>query len=445
MENILLLTSFCLTLYTWKSWFFHKSALFIFNLLWFIIFVMYYFRIDGLYDAREGTFLMYFLGIVFFFFGYVAFNIFWPKKLNLKGLWSPKVNFKWHVNFKVIKRRILVFLTFLSIYIFLYKSFLAIPYWLSGGMGEVKTSIIMESALSIGTFGDIAFVYVAKPIHYALSIYCVILIFQGNKDRFVYVSTALLIVLGFVCSGSRFSLVEIVVSALAYLFMFTNLNLKQFINKYRKLSMPIILIGAVVLIFMGISGDLLGTVNAYLCGCIPCSDNAILRIDDSFNYYGIVTFNGVLRVINQIPSMLGLTPGIKEILDMSYEYMIRFEETTYIGDGIRYNAFISMFTYFYADAGLKGVCVLSALFGGFTAIINKTAFANPTYRNCALLLLVVIMISNSMVRIQTFLVPTVMAFVYIYFIVPNEMIELNQVNEELSVNAIDDEDLNIEK
>lgn len=411
MEEILLLTSFCITLYTWKSKHFHKSALHLFNLYWLVIFFLYSFRFLGLYSAREETFRMYFVGITSFFLGYVLLTFLWQSK---KTETVPD-------KYISIKKRVFIILIFASVIIYILKSLLALPLWLAGGMGEVKTSSIMESSLSLGIW-DIFFVYVAKPLHATLMIYAVIAIFQGRKDRLLYISTAILLVLGFVGTASRFSIVEILISAFAYVYLFTNLNFRQFAQKYPKLFTTSVSVLVVVFGFMAVSGNVFEGIYCYLCGCIPCSDNALLRLDESIRYNGIVTFNGVFRVFNQIPSMLGLTAGVRDILDLAYEYMIRFEETTEIGPGIRYNAFISMFTYFYADAGYTGVWVLSFLFGGFTAVINKRAFINPTYSSCSLLLFIVIMIFNSIVRAQTFLVPSVMTLFYLYFLVPKERV-----------------------
>lgn len=411
MEEILLVTSFTLTLYTWKSRFFHKSALFIFNALWFSIFFLYYFRLYGLYSARDSTFLMYFYGITSFFLGYVCMNVLWKQR----KIYDIDVYFNY-------KRKIIYILTFLTLFVYFQKSILAIPLWLSGGMDEVKTSSIMESSLSLGVW-DIFFVYIAKPMHVVLTLYAIVSLFQGERNKFLYTSVGLLIILGFIGTGSRFSVVEIILSSAAYVFLFTELGVKQFINKYRLLFVSVFCLCFLVLFNMALRGDLGDSLYCYLCGCMPCSDNAVLRLDESMTYYGVVTFNGVLRVLNQVPSMLGITPGVRDILDVAYDYMIQFEETTYIGYGIRYNAFVSMFTYFYADAGNFGVRLLSFLFGGVTAVINKRAFQNPTYSTCSLLLYIVIMIFNSMVRAQTFLVPSVMAIFLIILIIPNNKIE----------------------
>lgn len=408
MELLLIITSFSFTLYTWKSKYFHKSALFIFNLLWFIIFFCYYFRFLGFYSAREGTFLMYLYGIISFFIGYVFLNCIWKcRNSNIK---IDKYE-KW-------KKKAVAILTILSIFIYFQKCILAIPLWLSGGLGEVKHSSIIDSALNLGGIWDILFVYVAKPMHVTLILYAVISLFQGDKNKLLYLATGVLIVFGYIGTGSRFSIVEILLFAFAYIFLFTSMGIKQLANRYRILSITIFLIAVIILVSMASGGDMLGSLYCYLCGCMPCSDNAILRLDESVHYYGLVSFNGVFRVLNQIPSMLGLTPGVKTILDVAYEYMIRFEETTYIGYGIQYNAFVSMFTYFYADAGYAGVCFFSFLFGAVTSIINKRAFVLPSYSTCALLLYIIMMIFNSMVRVQTFLVPSVMSVVYIMLIIP---------------------------
>ena len=135
--------------------------------------------------------------------------------------------------------------------------------------------------------------------------------------------------------------------------------------------------------------------------------------------------NGVLRVILQIPKLLGLIPGVWDILDSVYEFMMKFEETTYISDDIKYNAFISMFSYFYIDGGVFGVFLFSTLFGWLCSLLSKRAINAPTYQSCGLLLYTAILISNSMVRAQSFLVPPVMSMVLVYLLLPTTSIKID--------------------
>lgn len=360
---------------------------------------------------------MYFVGILSVFVGYIITNSIYRPKEKLKEKREKH---------EVIKRSILVLLSFISLYIFIWKSILAIPSWLSGGQGELKSDIIMEGTLLLGGFWDVLFTYVAKPIHITLVIYCVVLIFQKKKDPLIFTLTLLVLFFGFLSSASRFSLLEIVEAFFAFWFLFSGLSFKTLLNRFKGMSL---FLGATVLIiffFMLENGSLGSGFYVYLCGCIPCSDINLDRLDMGY-LYGLVTLNGVIRVVLQIPKMLGLVGGVWPVLDTIFEYMIRFEETTYIADDVRYNAFVSMFTYFYADGGLTGVIIFSLLTGALFSFINKRATTNPTYQSCGLAMYVVILISVTMVRAQTFLVPPVMTMVWIYFLLPKKEVLKHKV------------------
>ena len=412
MEALLILTSFAITLYAFRKKAYRRSVLFLFNAWWLTIFVLYSFRFLGFYSARESTFQMYLCGIAFFFVGYILVDSVYrrPKK---KLIISDN-----HVKFK---RSILIVLSIISIYILIRKTILAIPSWLSGGQGGLKTDIVQDGVLLLGGFWDVLYTYIARPLHIVVIIYSIILIFQKKRDQTIYLLAILFLIFGFLSSASRFSLLEIIVSFFAYWYLFSGLSFKMLMNKYKAIGAVVVVTTLVIAVFMLESGSLGEGVYCYLCGCIPCSDINLDRLDMG-QLYGLVTFNGVLRVFLQIPKLMGLVPGAWTVLDTVYEYMIRFEETTYIADNVKYNAFVSMFTYFYADGGLFGVGLLSLLTGGFFSLINKRAIIKPSYQSYGMAMYLVILVTNSMVRAQTFLVPPVMAMVLLYFLVPQEAV-----------------------
>lgn len=85
--------------------------------------------------------------------------------------------------------------------------------------------------------------------------------------------------------------------------------------------------------------------------------------------------------MTQVSDTYGLISGVRTALDFVFNYMLQFEETILISPSIKYNAFISMFSYFYIDGGLIGVALLSCVFWFVSSYINQKANDAPTYKN----------------------------------------------------------------
>ena len=101
-------------------------------------------------------------------------------------------------------------------------------------------------------------------------------------------------------------------------------------------------------------------------------------------------------------------------MNEAYNMIETYEKAIYISPTIKYNAFISIFTYFYKDGGLFFVILASFFFGrvsnnAFLHLINeKSIYSLLIY------LFICYLILFSIVRSQLFLSPTVMTYIYIF-------------------------------
>lgn len=416
MEFILLILSSLVTIISMRLKNYKRSLLSIFSLLWFTIFFLYSFRLFGLYDCKDNTFLMYIIGILSFTFGYIIVS---SDKQNIHIKTSPEL--------KEGKLRdyILVVLSIVSVFVFVKKSILAIPYWLAGGAGDVKRAILMEDALNAGSLLEILYTFVCKPIQIIMVIYAVVIIMGGLKQKYIVYLALGLTIFGYLCSGSKFAIVEVVIMTFAYFWLFTKLNFKALIKRYKALVAGVFLIMILISILLSMKGEGFGqSFYSYLCGCMPCSDNAINYLLYDKDFYGLFSFNGALRALNLIPRYLGIGPDFKFVLDLVWEEIIRFESPTYIASDIRYNAFVSMFTFFYADGGYWGVFLLSMLFGVSCSLSLRYAYKNPNVRSCSIVLFLALLICQSMVRFQLAYAPNAMALIYIMVLLPKHKIKL---------------------
>lgn len=408
MEMLLNIISFITFAISYKCRKFRHSLLTIFCGLWFLICFLYSFRFYDIYDVKSETLLMYTLGILFYFIGYVTYK--GGSKIRC-CLQDSK--YKWRV-------RILKLLSLLSIFVLVQKAILAIPIWLSGGVGDLKSDIIENNVLGLNFISEIIYTFVARPLIIVFVIYSVMLLLQRQKEKSIFFLTFLMILLGYICTGSKFMIVEVITMSLTYIFIFSYNSFFSIVRRNGKLFVIILIIFGALYFLLSAKGEGLNqSLYSYLCGCIPCSDNALDSIKRQPPFWGIATFNGFLRIISLPLSLIGLQE-LKSILDLVFFYMLKFEETIMISPTIEYNAFISLFSYFYADGGLWGVVLISFLFGNISNRICSNAIYSPTYMNVSLLLFTSLLIYTSMVRANTFMVYYALPYLYIYYLIPRK-------------------------
>lgn len=415
MEIILLLTSFLLAVFSIKLKSIRKSPLTIFCTLWFLILLLYFFRL-GLYDSSERTFLVYLIGIVSFFLGGIAVKIV-RKPVNNT---YRKID-----NYYSIKYWSLMFLSVISLYVLWKRSMLALPYWLmgEGGVGQLKAAIVQQE-LSTGNLDNMIAGFIARPMQVIMVNYAIISYFEKKKDTLVITMAILLTLAGYICSGSKFSISQVITVALVYAFLYGH-NLKDIFFNHKFLWLSVTGILVFVAFMMSLKdASMWYEFYIYACGCVPLSDQALAVIDKSTPAMGLATFNGVVRVLNILPSyFLGLGSELKGIIDYYFNFMFQFEEPTYIGRNTGYNAFVSIFSYFYADGRMLGVAFLSFLFGWCCSKSFTYSLKKPSVCSISIVLLLCVFISQSMVRIKTFYAPDVMALLLVIFLFPRNSIQ----------------------
>ena len=181
MEMLLNIISFITFAISYKCRKFRHSLLTIFCGLWFLICFLYSFRFYDIYDVKSETLLMYTLGILFYFVGYVTY-----KEGSKIRCCLQDSKYKWRV-------RILKLLSLLSIFVLVQEAILAIPIWLSGGVGDLKSDIVENNVLGLGPISEIIYTFVARPLIIVFVIYSVILILQRHKEKSVFFLTFLMI------------------------------------------------------------------------------------------------------------------------------------------------------------------------------------------------------------------------------------------------------------
>lgn len=409
---IIILILFCFLFWTKP---YRGTFISIFSSLWVVVFLFYESGHLNLYPIKVSTYIMYLIGLLSFYFAYIF-------STSIKIVRQPKKEINKPLRFRFI----FIALSLLSVYVLFQRAILAIPFWILGGTDELKSALIVDHALSISFFWDGIYQYVARPMQQVLLIYAMLTIVAKRSDVLIILLAFLTNVLYFIASAAKFSIFAFVVLFIAYFIYYRRDGFLLYLKKNKVLSVVLLFVIISLYVLMSISseGKVFDSVFVYLCGCLPCSDSALESIDSSPFTYGTVSFNGILAFLKFPCEILGIMPDLRDLADEGFRKMMRFEEAVYISDDIRYNAFISMFSYFYADGGYVGVFFLSSIFGGICQRINYNAFHEPSYRNIAFLFYITSVIVDSLVRFPLFFTTYFMAILYIIFFIPQNRVVL---------------------
>lgn len=412
METLLIILTTIMLLICVINKNYRRSPLMVFCGLWFSIIILYSLRLYGIYNSNSLTLFIYVCGIGAFCMGYMFFQN--NRSFNMKY---------YHKDLFVgTKHRFFMFLLYVSIFFMVYRALRAIPLWVYGGAGAVKTELFRGDDLKGGGIENILYVYIMSPIQIASLIYVVISIFQKKIDKRITFLCILLSILFYIATASKLVVSQFALMFFSYIVCIPSNSIYQLLKKYKSyLIIAVVIISAVVFL-LSLKGDLFRSIYFYLCGCIPMSDMALSTITSYPHFYGLITFNGIIRLIFAVPNFIGLGGSAATLIDYAFLFRQTFEKTTIVAPGQEFNSFISMFVDFYIDGGIWGVILLSFFFGGVSAKIKNMAFSKPSFFSIGLLLYVVYIIWTSMARIDIMMIYNVMALVMICLFFPKNSI-----------------------
>lgn len=221
-------------------------------------------------------------------------------------------------------------------------------------------------------------------------------------------------------SAGRFMLIFLVVQ-MATVFQVYH---KKLPAKFKK--QIFILISAVVVIFMfisivrasGASGKKVNTFYAYLSIPVYLLDYWIEKVKDLPQLHGGAFLYGILTFINYFTSKAGYDiPLYRDSYDM---IQITQNGWVEIFPHEWYNAYVSMFYYFYIDFGITGVVAGSIFFGYLCHEIYHIAFIKKNKNALLFYLIMIQCIVCSIVRWQLGTITLVLTLLFEWFITANK-------------------------
>ncbi len=382
--------------------------------LWTIILFAYSLHIFGLYYASDSVLWSIVIGTIMFYLGGTF-------RSRIKSKRTPSAANATIENDAMVEDvpnySFMVVVNFISIAILLGYATVTLRMLLSGISYEYIHVMYQSEEGIVGALksGIRLWHYFIWPWNLAtipMVVACFMLDKTERKDRRVFLVTSIInIGLYILISGARVSL-----AYFAFYFVVVALLLRRKIKltMWQRTLIVAIAIGAWI-VFDSLSesrnsASLENTAYTYLCGCVPYFSYKLdmFKIQDSVYGYGLYTLSGVLKPFFAI---FGKIFGASDLWTRVLSNL-ETQGRTYIAPHNPFNAFTSLFYFFYMDGGVIAVSVICFIYGWFSVGMYNRFLREKSYKNLVWYLLTAFGLGFSMVRFHFITIRYILSFVY---------------------------------
>lgn len=418
--------------------------------VWAFVLALYELRLFGLYRVSSTTYLLISIGLICFFFGYVLVSSANPVKYIEPPSDSESSEEGEHINYGILKICGIIVLAFFAAEAI--ETFMLLRSGVS--LFEIRTSLqgyaeydFSESLFKLRASAGILYTWFFLPVYNALMLIVCIDFFSGKRDKGLMFITLGCVLLKSFKEGSRVTLLIFVIYIVFALAIFkVKVNISKSIKRKIKFGIVILMVIMIVLSVVRISQgekSLFEEIYLYFTCCIPLFDIWIDRFENSvtstYNYgslslYGILQPLFVVLTIIKGQAIEWYNAGMKAISEI--ETFIRIRNTDY---SEKANAFVTLFYYFYKDAGMIGLILGSTSFGMVCTAIYKNLKRKivnglSTKRAVYVYLLIIQSLILSFVRIYFSVASFSFTFFYVFL-----FISKSKVTEKKEVSVKEDE------
>lgn len=333
----------------------------VFNIFWFAIAVLVFFRWQDLLRVSEEIYFLVFIGMLFFSL----------------GVWSSKINFiskKWNRcehQISAVRTSAMFLLSISGLAIWSYR---AIKLLLTGN-SVISIRYILSGKIIETAFEMIYMKFVVSPIVMGYVVICISSAICKKKfDMPLMVRALLLSVLDFISFGDRL---------VAYMWfvgiMLILVKIIKWDEKARKrLKTGCLFLMALIFITLVIRAQridlIIGGIYGYFCGGLVYLTKQWERISTNMNpTYFVSSYQGLLRPVMGVLELVGVKWTLFETAtDFLMENQHTAVSITNSGRGV-FNYFTTCFGYFYYDFKLIGVILNTFVWGRVSKIIYNKA------------------------------------------------------------------------
>lgn len=379
--------------------------------LYALIMFFYSLHIFELYAASDTAVSIVLIGVCSFFGGAISKCMIRRKKIPNKVVLDNSIQ---SINFKLLNILNILALIYLCV-----TAVVVIRMLLSGSSmwyiryilyNEDSTVGVRSSNLSVQLYSY--FVWPWTYVIIPLSVYLFLLKRDKSKEvKLFLVLSTINIALFILITAGRISIIY-------YLLYFILTRLISRKSQKVPFKYKIIIAIFVVVSMIAInaisasrlSRPLIENAYLYVCGCIPFLSSRLQSFQSGSHVftYGLSSFRGFFVLLI---ALLSRTFGVPDIWSNVIENCYT-QDFTNIAPNVTFNAFSTLFYYFYVDFGMIGVLVLSFVYGFVSMNFYEKFVKKPTFKNLMLYGLIVFGLVFSMIRFQFTNASYAFSFIY---------------------------------
>lgn len=217
--------------------------------------------------------------------------------------------------------------------------------------------------------------YFCSPAKTVLLPLSIIFLFNRIHKRFCLI-VFLCALAGIVSSGGRITILYIIVQLVAAV-IYYRIQISKKVKRNIKIAVVVMIAVLILLTNLRTSSGILFSVYAYFSAPVALLSEFIEIADSAHFYaYGGATLYPFFYIANVVTDILGM--DIKYLNDLIYYVGLPQEKWIELFPGRVYNAFCSLFYFFYLDFRTVGVAIFSFIYGVITGVAYKQAYC---YKN----------------------------------------------------------------
>lgn len=284
------------------------------------------------------------------------------------------------------------------------------------------TLVNIRSMLSLGEmhssyFAAVIYNYITQPLELLIIPITVINFYSHKRNNIILYFTVLILICDLLSSGGRFALLYIITHFIVVMSIKKRNKYSKLTRQTKIITIVMILVGVIIFYYITVNRGVSITKSLYLyfCGCIANMDVRIQGMDNSFKTYGFMSLEGMIRPFIAFLDKAGIIANRPEMFLIAQMHSGLIEYAVDIGSGIQYNAFVTLFYYFYLDGGLLGVAIGAFVYSLFCEVTYVRMKKENDEKKLLLYLLFLQTILTSMVRFQFTTLIYSLTFIY-YFV-----------------------------
>jgi oligosaccharide repeat unit polymerase len=213
--------------------------------------------------------------------------------------------------------------------------------------------------------------YFVGPAQVVLLPLAILFTFNKTRKRFSLI-VYLCVVSGIISSGGRITLLYSIAQMIAVAFYF-KVNISKKAKRNIVIASIALLIAIIILTNLRTRSGLWFSIYSYFSAPVVMLSE-YMRVADSMKIqtFGGATLYPFMYIANAVTDVLGM--NIKYLNNLVYYVGLPQRQWIELFPGRAYNAFCSMFYFFYLDFRYVGVIVVSFIYGGVTSYVYKKSF-----------------------------------------------------------------------